>query len=188
VLKAEMQDSGFICLSGLNGSGKSTLLNIISGILKADEGYVRINSSDVTKLPMEKREVVLVRPDSLIPHLQVGNHLVWGAKTKKIETRPEIVEKVKETLGISYGGRVDRLSLGMRERVSLATAFLSQPKVILVDEAFSNIDHRDEFISSYAKLCKSDSIDLVSTTQRKDEAWIADHHYELVAGVSTRVR
>lgn len=187
VLKAEMHDSGFICLSGLNGSGKSTLFNIIAGTLKPDEGYVRINSRDVSNLPMEKRQVVLVNPDSLIPHLQVENHLVWGAKTKRVSPDPNAVRKVKEALGISYGGRVDRLSLGMRERVSLATALLSRPKVILVDEAFTNIDHRDDFISSFAKLCKSDSIDLVSTTQRKDDAKVADHHYEIVAGVSTRI-
>lgn len=186
-LKAEIHDSGFICLSGLNGSGKSSLLNIIAGTLKPSEGYIRINSKDVTGLPMEKREVVLVNPDSLIPHLGVDKHLTWGAEAKKVPVDRDTIKKVKDGLGISYTGRIDKLSLGMRERVSLATAYLSKPKVILVDEAFSNIDHRDDFIKSFSGLCREGAIDLVHTTQRKDDAMLADHHYDMVAGVSSRM-
>jgi molybdate/tungstate transport system ATP-binding protein len=185
-LKAEILDSGFICLSGLNGSGKSTLLQIIAGILKPDQGHVRINSRDVVKLPTEQREVVLVNPDSLIPHLEVDRHLMWGASVKKIQVDHEVFNQVKETFGISFKGRVGRLSLGMRERVTLATALLSRPNVIMVDEAFSNIDHREDFISSFAALCKRASIDLVHTTQRTEDARLADHHYELQAGLSSR--
>lgn len=186
-LQAEIHDSGFICLSGLNGSGKSSLLNIIAGTIKADSGYVKINSRDVTALPMEKREAVLVNPDSLIPHLEVDKHLLWGANTKRLRTELDKVRRTKEALGINYNGRVDRLSLGMKERVSLATAYLSTPKVILVDEAFSNIDHRDDFVRAFARLCRSDSIDLMHTTQSAEDARLADHHYELAAGVSSRV-
>jgi molybdate/tungstate transport system ATP-binding protein len=186
-LKAEINDSGFICLSGLNGSGKSTLLNVIAGILKPDEGFVKVDSKDVTKKPMEQRGVVLVNPDSLIPNLVVDRHLVWGASAKKIQVDGRAIRRIKENLGISYLGRVDRLSLGMKERVSLATALLSKPEVILVDEAFSNIDHREDFIKTFASLCKSESIDLMHTTQRAEDALLADHHYELVAGTSSRI-
>jgi len=186
-LKAEIKDSGFICLSGLNGSGKSTLLNVIAGILKPDEGFVKVDSKDVTKLPMERRGVILVSPDSLIPNLEVSRHLLWGASAKKIQVDNEAVSRIKENLGISYQGRVDRLSLGMRERVSLATALLSKPKAILVDEAFSNIDHREDFICTFASLCRTESIDLMHTTQRADDAVLADHHYQLTAGVSSKV-
>ena len=136
---------------------------------------------------MEQRGVVLINPDSLIPHLQVDRHLAWGASAKRIQLDGESVRRIKEILGISYHERVDRLSLGMRERVSLATAFLSKPKAILVDEAFSNIDHREDFIESFAALCKTASIDLIQTTQRTEDAELADHHYELVAGASSRL-
>jgi molybdate/tungstate transport system ATP-binding protein len=186
-LDAEIHDSGFICLSGLNGSGKSTMLNVIAGVLKPDEGYVRVDSKDVTKLPMEQRGVVLVNPDSFIPHLEADKHLAWGVSARKIQLDADTIGKTKLELGISYQGRVDKLSLGMRERVSLATALLSRPKAILVDEAFSNIDHREDFIRKFASLCKAESIDLVHTTQRTEDARLADHHYELTAGVSSRI-
>jgi len=186
-LDAEINDSGFICLSGLNGSGKSTLLNVIAGVLKPDAGFVKTGSKDVTKLPMEQRGVVLVTPDSLIPNLEVDRHLVWGVSAKKVHIDGESITRTKEALGITYHGRVDRLSLGMRERVSLATALLSKPKAILVDEAFSNIDHREDFIRSFASLCKAETIDLMHTTQRSEDANLADHHYELVAGLTSKV-
>lgn len=136
---------------------------------------------------MEQREVVLVNQDSFIPHLEVDRHLIWGSKAKKLPLEPAEVTKTKDALGITYRGRTDRLSLGMRERVSLATAYLSRPKAILVDEAFSNIDHKEDFIRAFAELCKSANIDLMHTTQQKQEANLADHHYDLVAGKSARV-
>jgi molybdate/tungstate transport system ATP-binding protein len=186
-LVAEIHDGGFICLSGLNGSGKSTLLNVISGNLRAGEGYVKINSRDVTSLPPERRGVVLVNPNSFIPHLEVEKHLRWGAKAKGIDAGDSVVDETKRALGISYAGRVDKLSLGMRERVALATALLSRPEVILVDEAFSNIDHKGDFMVSFKGLCEADKVDLVHTTQQSAEAALADHHYEILEGTTSRV-
>lgn len=186
-LRAEIHDRGFICLSGLNGSGKSTLLNIIAGKFKPDAGYVRINGRDVTRLPVEQREVVLVNPDSFIPHLVVEKHLRWGARARNLDVDEASVASLKEQLGIDYSGRVDALSLGMRERVALATALLSRPKVLLVDEAFSNIDHRNEFIDIFKGLCTAAGLDLVHTTQQKADASTADHHYDMVDGKSMKV-
>jgi len=186
-LKAEIHDSGAICVSGANGSGKTTLLRAIAGEIKPDSGDVRVNSRNVTNLPPERREIVLVTPDSMIPHLQVEKHLVWGASTKGKRVEEVELAEVKATLGISYGGRVDRLSLGMRERVSLATALLSVPKVILVDEAFANIDHREDFVRSFFGLCHARSIDVVHSTQVESDAALSDHHYSITGGETARI-
>lgn len=187
VLSGELHDGGCICLSGLNGSGKTTFLNVVAGNLSPKAGYVKVGGADVTRLPPERRGVVLVNPDSLIPHLEVERHLRWGAEVKKAPLDGATVAEVKNKLGISFSGRVDRLSLGMRERVSLATALLSKPKAILVDEAFSNIDHRNDFMSAYRDLCAVGGIDLVFTTQQQSEASLADHHYEMVDGRLSRL-
>ena len=187
ILNAELHDQGFICLSGLNGSGKSTVLNVMAGKLKPDEGYVKVDSTDITGYPPEKRELVLVNPDSFLPHLDVERHLRWGARVKKLSVDESELRSMKVLLGIDYSGRVDALSLGMRERVSLATALLSKPRVLLVDEAFSNIDHREDFIRTFSGLCRDRQIDVVSTTQQKSDATLADHHYDMVDGVSSKV-
>ena len=188
VLKAELEDSGFICLTGRNGSGKSTLLNIIAGSLAPDRGTVIVSSKDITALPIEKREVVLVTPDSSIPHLQVDQHLLWGARVRRIKVSDAYLIEVASSLGVPRSGRVRELSVGMRERVALATALISRPKVILVDEAFASIDNRDEFIQNYNKLSGDANIDVVFATQNTDtDVGLADHSYRMENGQSARL-
>ena len=149
LLDAELKDEGFICLTGKNGSGKSSLLSVIAGIYQMDEGYIKINSETITEEPLEKRQVVLVTQDSYIPHLEVSKHLILGAKLRKKKVEDDLISEMERKLGINYSGQISKLSLGMRERVSLATALLSYPKLILIDEAFANLDNRIEFINSY---------------------------------------
>jgi molybdate/tungstate transport system ATP-binding protein len=136
---------------------------------------------------MERRKIVLVTPDSYIPHLRVDKHLVWGAKISGLKVEPAFVEKVKSKLGIKYADKVAKLSLGTRERVSLATALLSKPRLILVDETFSNIDSRDQFISAFRTLASESGIEVIFTTQFQDDAKNADHQYEMEAGRMTKV-
>lgn len=187
LLQADLRDSGFICLTGPNGSGKSTLLGVVAGTIRPDSGHVKISEEDVTDRRIEDRGVVLVAQGSFIPHLEVEAHLVWGAKARRRELGKGQLVRVKEALGISFSGRVDELSLGMRERVSLATALLSGPKAILVDEAFANIDDRVRFMENYRSLCRENDIDVLHTTQHKSDALASDHHYDMNAGTAARV-
>ncbi len=185
-LDVTMSEVGFTCLAGKNGSGKTTFLRILAGLTKPDEGRVRINGRDVTGLPVEKRGVVLVVPESSIPRLEVDGHLLWGAKLKKVMVSDEKLAAVKEGLGIDFQGPVGKLSLGMRERVSLATALLSAPAVILVDEAFSNLHDREEFISSYRGLAAESGIDVVFSTQDDSDGKLAEHLYLMEDGRATK--
>jgi molybdate/tungstate transport system ATP-binding protein len=185
-LDATMSEDGFTCLAGKNGSGKTTFLKIIAGLTKPDGGYVKIDGRDVTGMPLEKRRVVMVTPASSIPTLQVDGHLRWGAKLKGVGIGEEKLKSVKEQLGIDFHGQVGKLSLGMRERVSLATALLSSPSVILVDEAFANLHEREEFISSYRKLAADAGIDVVFSTQDDSDGRLAEHLYTMEEGRTTR--
>jgi molybdate/tungstate transport system ATP-binding protein len=182
LLDAELRDEGFICLVGSNGSGKTTLLNLIAGLIKLDEGYVKIGEKTVSHLAPEERQIVLVTPDSCIPNLSVDDHLVWGAKVNRIEIPNEYVTEVKEKLGINFSGRVSKLSLGMRERTSLATALLSKPKAILVDEAFSNIHNKQTFMERFKQLTTRSNIDVLFSTQHFEDRIHADHVYRMENG------
>ncbi|HMD14990.1 MAG TPA: ATP-binding cassette domain-containing protein, partial [Bacteroidota bacterium] len=163
-------------------SGKSTFLNIVAGILSPDSGFVKLFGRDVTNLAQEKREIVLVTPDSYIPHLTVEKHLRWGARVKNLEIDPAAVSNVRSALGISYEGKLAQLSLGMRERVALGTALLSSPRLILIDETFSNIDNREQFISEFRKLSSEAKIHVIFTTQFEDDSKVSDHSYLMNAG------
>jgi molybdate/tungstate transport system ATP-binding protein len=186
LLDAELQDGGIICLAGRNGSGKTSLLRAIAGFLRVDEGYVKIGGVDVTRLAVEKRGVVMVTPGSFFPHLDVDSHIRWGARLRGRRLGKEEVLKVKSELGIDYGGRVRDLSLGMKERVSLATALLAAPKVILVDEVFSTLHEREDFIGSYGTLVKQRGMDLLFSSQDEADGRLAEHLYLMKNGTATR--
>ncbi len=181
-LDAEFANSGVTCLTGKNGAGKTTLLRAMAGLLPIDEGHVIIGGVDVTHSPVEKRDVVVVTPDSSFHHLDVDSHIVWGARLRGLSVGKDEVSEVKSELGIDYKGLVRNLSLGMKERVSLATALLASPKVILVDEAFSSLHQREGFISSYSRLTKDAGIDLVFTSQDENDGRLADHLVVLTRG------
>lgn len=185
-LAAEVSDSGFICLLGKNGSGKTCFLRSIAGLLRPDEAKVVIGGVDVTRLPVEKRGVVLVTPSSTLPHLRVDAHLVWGARVRGVRVRQEWLAEVKERLGVGGEGRVGTLSLGNRERVALGTALLSSPRVLLVDEAFANLHDRRDFISSYRALATKSNIDVIFSTQDESELQLAEHGYLISEGKTDR--
>jgi ABC-type sugar transport system ATPase subunit len=186
-LDARVFDENFVCLTGKNGAGKTTLLNLIGGILRVDEGHVTLNAKTITDLPIERRGVSIVTPDSCIPHLNVDEHILWGAKNKGLKTEQDYISEVKTSLGINCSGKVKKLSLGMRERVALASSLISRPELILIDEALSNIDSRSDFIDVFKDFVAKAKIDVIFTTQYVEDSRLASHHYQLESGKSTRL-
>jgi molybdate/tungstate transport system ATP-binding protein len=185
-LSAELHDRGFICLAGRNGSGKTSFLRVLAGLIRADDGYVRIGEVDVTGLPIDKRSVVMVTPYSFFPHLDVASHITWGARLRKMRPDVERVSEVRAELGIDFNGPVRKLSVGMRERVALATALLASPKVILVDEAFANLHERQDFIGSYRRLVSDGGIDLIFSTTDEADGRLSEHLYVMSNGKTSR--
>lgn len=181
-LDATLTGEGFICLAGRNGAGKTTMMKAMAGLDPLGEGYVRVNGEDVSGLPAERRRIVMVTPSSSISHLDVDSHILWGARLGGRRPSRERVVEVKSRLGIDFDGRVGRLSLGMKERVILATALLSSSRVIFVDEAFSNLHERDAFIGSYRELAKGAGTDVVFSSQAESDGRLADHLFVIENG------
>lgn len=188
LLDASVSDGGFVCLAGANGAGKTTLLKVIAGLTKPDDGLVRVNGKDLAGVPLERRGVVMVTPGSSIPGMEVDRHLLWGAGLKGLRVTGERLAAVKDGLGIGAGlrGKVGNLSLGMRERVSLATSLLSSPSAILVDEAFSNLHDREGFVSTFRRFATEGGIDVVFSSQTEVDGGLAGHLYVLADGKTTR--
>ncbi len=185
-LDAKFRASGIIGITGKNGSGKTTLLNIIAGIVKPDSGYVKVNSIDITNLDISRRNVILINQDSYIPTLKVLDHLLWGFKVRSMKVDKNKVDEIAKALGVPLNDsykKVDKLSLGNRIRVALATALLVNPSVILVDEAFSNIDNKEDFMKAVFTICKREGIDIIFTTQDVHDAMLGDFSYKIEKGL-----
>jgi molybdate/tungstate transport system ATP-binding protein len=181
-LDAEISGSGFICLAGRNGAGKTTLMRALAGLASIGQGYVRIDGKDVSFLPAERRGIVLVTPSSSIPQIDVDSHITWGARVSGRAPSESALNGVKSRLGIDFAGRVGSLSLGMKERVILATALLSSSRVILVDEAFSNLHEKEAFIKTYRELTKSAGKEVLFSSQSESDGEFADHLFTIDNG------
>lgn len=132
------------CLSilGPNGCGKTTLLECIAGLFNPQEGKIIIDDVEVTNYPPEKRKIGYVPQDFvLFPHLTADQNIAFGL-TDKSEKNSDITNKVMHLLDIEslVGRDVQTLSAGERQKTALARALAINPKVLLLDEPFSNLD------------------------------------------------
>jgi nitrate/nitrite transport system ATP-binding protein len=134
----------FLTLIGHSGCGKSTLLNIIAGFEQASSGGVILDGREVTTPGLDR--MVVFQSFALMPWLSAFDnvrlavraaHPAWGKRQVGNET-----QRYLDMMGLK-GAEFKKpafLSGGMRQRVGLARAFAVQPKVLLLDEPFAQID------------------------------------------------
>lgn len=134
-----------LCLLGASGCGKTTTLRMVGGFLAPDTGRVLINGQDVTGLSPEVRPTSTVfQSYALFPHLSVRENVAYGlrfAGVSRAEAR-ERTQRMIEAVGLSEhaDSGVQEISGGQRQRVALARSLVLGPKVLLLDEPFSNLD------------------------------------------------
>ncbi|MHB1403216.1 MAG: ABC transporter ATP-binding protein [Thiobacillus sp.] len=135
------------CLLGPSGCGKTTALRCISGFEPIQTGEIRIGGEIVSRpgwmLAAEKRRVGMVFQDyALFPHLTVAKNVGFGLRGK---SSAEKQARIDELLGlVGLAGHANQyphqLSGGQQQRVALARALAPRPRLILMDEPFSNLD------------------------------------------------
>ncbi|HEX5136822.1 MAG TPA: ABC transporter ATP-binding protein [Planctomycetota bacterium] len=132
---------------GPSGSGKTTLLRILAGLVRPDAGRVTLFGRDALPLPPHLRDVgVVFQGLALWPHLSVRGNIALGLDRlvpAPAERRARI-EQVAAELGIArfLESRPMQLSGGERQRVALARALARRPRLLLLDEPFSDLDAR----------------------------------------------
>ncbi len=141
----DLRPGTMTALLGPSGCGKSTTLAIIAGLQAPDTGDVHIDGAAMTAVPAERRPVGLVfQKPLLFPHLDVAGNVGFGLRMRRLprrEIRARVVAVLDQVQLSGLGGRrVGELSGGQEQRVALARALVLRPRVLLLDEPFSQLD------------------------------------------------
>lgn len=170
-------DGRFCCMLGSSGSGKSTLLRIVAGLEDPDEGAIRVGSRDITRLPVEKRNIGFVFQNyALFPHLSVLSNVMYGLRARRTP-RSAAKKKAEEMLGLvglgDFGGRSpSQLSGGQQQRVALARALVTSPDLLLLDEPLSALDKkiRGEMQRELKRIHHETGLTTIMVTHDQEEA------------------
>jgi ABC-type Fe3+/spermidine/putrescine transport system ATPase subunit len=150
-LSLEVYDGEIVTLLGPSGCGKTTTLRMAAGLEVPDAGEIHFGDSAVVItsrrlcLPPNKRNVGMVFQSYAIwPHMTVAENVAFPLKARKFP-RKEIRDRVRRALElVGMAGFEDRpgplLSGGQQQRVAFARALVTEPRVLLLDEPFSNLD------------------------------------------------
>jgi len=172
------------CLLGSSGCGKTTALRLIAGFERLAAGAIRIGGTCVARpgsqLEPEERHVGLVFQDyALFPHLDVAANIAFGLQRLAGVERERRTAEMLELVGMTGEARryPHELSGGQQQRVALARALAPRPRLLLLDEPFSNLDVelREKLSIEVRDILKHEGMTALLVTHDQHEAFaIAD--------------
>lgn len=172
-----------LVLLGPSGCGKTTMLRIIAGLETPDPGgRVLFGEDDVTRLPIERRNIGMVfQSYALFPNMNVRDNVAYGLRVRGVG-RGERSRRAAEALELCQivelaDRAIDQLSGGQRQRVALARALAARPRALLLDEPLTALDAslRDHLRTEIDALLRRLGITAIYVTHDQAEAMtIAD--------------
>jgi putative ABC transport system ATP-binding protein len=183
----------FVALYGPSGSGKTTLLELIAGLSPADQGSVLVDGRDV--LAMSRREGdeyrlrqlgIIGQPHNLIPGARAIENASLKLWLSNKRGARDTIEPLLERLGLGERmlHRTEQLSMGERQRVLIAMALATDPKLVLADEPTGTLDTQRtrEVLALLRELCQERGAAIVLATHDPQAAGFADQVHELRDG------
>lgn len=167
---------GILSIMGPSGSGKTTLLRCLAG-LQEYSGDIFFDEKNINQVPTAKRNIGLVTQDNtLFPHLTVYENLAFPLKIRKID-KQQISIKINallEKLQITNLKRElpQNISGGEQQRVAIARSLVYQPKILLLDEPFAQLDEtlRQNLLSWLKQMIINEKILTLFVTHQAAEA------------------
>jgi len=142
----QVPSGSFFGLVGPNGAGKTTSLSMAVGLLRPDGGTAAIFGRDVWRDPVAAKALIGVLPDGLaLPDRLTGHEVLLYLGLLRGMSRETTVQRAEELLSVleldaADGVPVVDYSTGMRKKITLATALLHNPKLLVLDEPFEAVD------------------------------------------------
>ena len=139
----DVRDGEFLAIVGPSGCGKTTFLNAVDGLLPISAGSLALDGVEIRK-PGPDRAMVFQQP-GLLPWRTVLGNVIFGLEAQGRMGGPDMVDRARQQIEIvGLQGFEDayplELSGGMQQRVNLARALLTDPKMLLLDEPFAALD------------------------------------------------
>jgi putative ABC transport system ATP-binding protein len=184
----------FVALYGPSGSGKTTLLKLIVGLtIKPSSGTITVDGRDITKMSRKEADEYRLHTLGIIGHpdvLQPGARAIRAASIRLRLTDHKHAEKAVAPLLVQLGlgdrlrHRVEQLSMGERQRVVIALALSTAPRLVLADEPTGNLDTDNTrmVLGLLRELCHERNVALLLATHDPEAAAFADKTVELRDG------
>jgi NitT/TauT family transport system ATP-binding protein len=185
-----------VCILGPSGCGKTTVLRIVAGLIPYDGGKVLVEGQDIRKNrePLDDVSVVFQEP-RLLPWRDARQNVNLSLELRHNDHSEADITAVDEALGLvglsdfktSYP---HELSGGMRQRVSLARAIVTEPKILLMDEPLTGLDlrNREELQDEIIRIWREKKVTLMLVTHDPAEAIHMADRIIVLSGRPTRIK
>lgn len=183
----DLNEGESIAIIGVSGSGKSTLLNILSTLLKPDEGFVSIFGEDVSS--MNRKKLSQIKRDDIglvfqSHYLFKGFTCLENLEVAAILSNQDIDENLLKRLKIdeAINQKVTELSGGQQQRVSIARVLTKQPRLLFVDEPTGNLDKStaNEVMDIFFEYIAKHSAGMILVTHDEELAYRCHKVYKLI--------
>jgi putative ABC transport system ATP-binding protein len=183
-----------VALYGPSGSGKTTLLNLIAALLRPDSGAVIVDGRDISTLSDVEASSYRLHELGFVDQsfdLLPGGDVVQNASMKLwldvgVREGKRRIEPLLARLGLEQrrGHRAEQLSMGERQRVMIARALSTEPKLVLADEPTGNLDTQRsrEVLELLREVCHEHGTAMLLATHDPQATLFADHVYTLRDG------
>lgn len=186
----ETGEGEFLCILGPSGCGKSTLLRIIAGLLEPTRGDV-IYSGNNTDKPLNS---MVFQEHGVFPWMNVIDNVAFGLEMRGIpqkERYDQSLDFLKRVGLAQYATRnPHELSVGMRQRIAIARAFVNNPEILLMDEPFGSLDAQTRLIlqDELLKIWSEHKKTVIFVTHDIDEAILLGDRVLVMTSVPGRIR
>jgi len=191
-LSFQVAQKEIVGLLGPNGAGKTTAFYAVIGLIQSDSGKVFFKDQDISNLPIHKRALLgmgyLAQEPSVFRHLTVEENLLCILETLNI-SKKELKQKLDSFLEELHLTSLKKkkalcLSGGERRRLEITRALIREPKLLLLDEPFANIDPLAiADVKNLIKILKKKSIGILITDHNAREIFsIVDRAYIMQEG------
>lgn len=173
-----LDEGNILCILGPSGCGKTTILNSIGGFIKNNSGKIFLNGEDISSLNPEDRNISTVfQSYGLFTNKNVLENVAYGLKFRNVKKQDRINKSLEILKIVGLEGyenrKVHELSGGQRQRVALARSLVISPRLILLDEPFSNLDKnlRITMRNEIKKLVKYFKMTTILVTHDQEDAF-----------------